>query len=363
MAVALVLSLVAFIFAAGEARAAEQLYQTSQQGTSESTTVINGKVVEPVPEATKPPVVPPPVQRPPAKDPMPSPPPKNEAPPPEEPTPPPVESAPVAPEPDLAPQPPTAPRPTPPQWFAVVVADGEEADDPDPVATPPPPHPVSHSGGMSEPEAVPNASPGLIDPAPAPAAPAVEVDDGYASGPVSDPVLAVPGLMAPAAASPRAYGGGSPPPRPADGTPANGSEPSVPAATASPLGTTATGVVGTVQSAAASVASATTEVLGSLAGASPGTSSNGSTDVTQNQPSEGTSHQAPPLAPPGGGSAFSQSTGGGQLGAGGGFAPLLVGVLALLAAILLGRDFRTYLISCEMPKPSSALLLPLERPG
>jgi hypothetical protein len=48
---------------------------------------------------------------------------------------------------------------------------------------------------------------------------------------------------------------------------------------------------------------------------------------------------------------------------GGGFAPLLVGILALLAAILLGRDFRTYLISCEMPKPSSALLLPLERPG
>jgi hypothetical protein len=48
---------------------------------------------------------------------------------------------------------------------------------------------------------------------------------------------------------------------------------------------------------------------------------------------------------------------------GGGFTPLLVGVLALLAAILLGRDFRTYLVSCEMPKPSSALLLPLERPG
>jgi hypothetical protein len=55
--------------------------------------------------------------------------------------------------------------------------------------------------------------------------------------------------------------------------------------------------------------------------------------------------------------------GGGQLGTGSGFAPLLVGILALLAAILLRRDFRTYLISCEMPKPSSALLLPLERPG
>ena len=51
------------------------------------------------------------------------------------------------------------------------------------------------------------------------------------------------------------------------------------------------------------------------------------------------------------------------MGTGGGFAPLLVGILALLAVILLGRDFRTYLVSCEMPKPSSALLLPLERPG
>jgi hypothetical protein len=50
------------------------------------------------------------------------------------------------------------------------------------------------------------------------------------------------------------------------------------------------------------------------------------------------------------------------LGTGGGFAPLLVGILAL-AVVLLRRDFRTYLVSCELPKPSSALLLPLERPG
>jgi hypothetical protein len=64
-----------------------------------------------------------------------------------------------------------------------------------------------------------------------------------------------------------------------------------------------------------------------------------------------------------GSSSFSLFTGGGQLGIGGGFTPLLVGILALLATSLLRRDFRTYLISCEMPKPSSALLLPLERPG
>jgi hypothetical protein len=60
---------------------------------------------------------------------------------------------------------------------------------------------------------------------------------------------------------------------------------------------------------------------------------------------------------------FSPFTGAaGQL-AGGGVAPLLVGILALLTTILTRRDFRTYLISCELPKPSSALLRPLERPG
>jgi hypothetical protein len=37
--------------------------------------------------------------------------------------------------------------------------------------------------------------------------------------------------------------------------------------------------------------------------------------------------------------------------------------LFLALTLLLRRDFRTYLVSCEVPKPSSALLSPLERPG
>jgi hypothetical protein len=119
--------------------------------------------------------------------------------------------------------------------------------------------------------------------------------------------------------------------------------------------------VETVRSAAASVA---TEVLGTLTGGSPVNSSTNSTDGTQEQPSEGTPQPAPPLAPVGGGQFSLSTTGGGGLaGPGGGLAPVLVGILALLATILLRRDFRTYLISCEMPKPSSALLGPLERPG
>jgi hypothetical protein len=68
-----------------------------------------------------------------------------------------------------------------------------------------------------------------------------------------------------------------------------------------------------------------------------------------------------PLSMPIGGSSFSLSGGGSQTG--GGVAPLvLLGVLASVLA-LLRRDGRLSLISCEVPRPSSALLSPLERPG
>ena len=168
---------------------------------------------------------------------------------------------------------------------------------------------------------------------------------------------------------------GVPPRTPANPTVFAGLTPSTPVQTVpasvrgalrlpSSVGTTAASAVGTVQSAAASVASATAEVLGTLTGGLTEPSAAGGTQ--EDQPSEGTTEPAPPLAPPtGGGGSFSPFTGGGQLGGtGGGSTPLLVGILALLATSLLSRrGFRTYLISCEMPKPSSALLLPLERPG
>jgi hypothetical protein len=75
-----------------------------------------------------------------------------------------------------------------------------------------------------------------------------------------------------------------------------------------------------------------------------------------------------PLAPrtplPFGDNDLSLFYGGSPTGPGGGSALLLPlwGVVAL-AAILLRRNGRTYLISCEVPKPSLALLSPLERPG
>ena len=403
LAMMLVLCLVTFVvLAGGEAWAAEQPSQAAQPGTVQSTTMINGKVAEPVAEVT-PPVKTPPVETPPAQTPPPPtnetppteepspPPPKNETPRAEEPSPPPVDPPPPTPEPEPAPQP--TPQPTP-QWFAVVITDGEVVES-EPVSTS---QSVADFGQVLEPKPISNASPDVVDPTPTPAAPAA-ADDGYASGPAPDPVLPVPGPAAasehvipaasglaglvrglvaepaaPPAAAPR--GDGSLRPTPADANPAAGLTPSAPVQTVpasvggalrlpSSLGTTAARATVTVQSAATSAATLASEVLGSLTGGSPVNSSTNSTDGTQEQqPSEGTPQPAPPLAPVGGGQFSLSTTGGGGLaGPGGGLAPVLVGILALLATILLGRDFRTYLISCDMLKPSSALLLPLERPG
>jgi hypothetical protein len=69
----------------------------------------------------------------------------------------------------------------------------------------------------------------------------------------------------------------------------------------------------------------------------------------------------PPM-PPSGDSPFFSLSGVGQAGPGGGLVLLLIGVLAS-GLILLRRDGPLSWASCEMPKPSSALLLPLERPG
>ena len=421
MSAALVLCLFAFVLlAGGEAWAAEQPSKTTQPGTVESTTTINGKVAEPVPGATKPPVVvTPPVEKPAAEDPAPPPPtnetppakepspppptnetppveepsplpPRNETPPAEEPSQPPTGPAPSTLEPEVAaPQPTTRPAT---QWFTATTA-GEVVESAPVVLTTS--QSVTDFSRVLEPKPMPNDSsdvtPGVIDPALVSAAPAAGADDGYASGPAPNPVLPVSG---PTAASeqvlPAASGlaglvrglvaepavpwrHGDPPRTPVNPTAVTGLTPSTPVPTVpasvggafrlpSSVGTTTASAVGTVQSAAASVASATAEVLGTLTGSLTESSAAG---TQEDQPSEGTPQPAPPLAPPAGGGSFSPFTGGGgQLGTGGGSAPLLVGMLALLTTSLLSRrDFRTYLISCEMPKPSSALLGPLERPG
>ncbi len=94
-------------------------------------------------------------------------------------------------------------------------------------------------------------------------------------------------------------------------------------------------------------------------GPSPAPSSSGSGDASEETPQ----HERPPPSPlaPLWGSSFSLS--GGQAGPGGGLTPLLMCVLAS-GLVLLRRDGLLFrLAPYEPPKPSSALLLPLERPG
>ena len=69
----------------------------------------------------------------------------------------------------------------------------------------------------------------------------------------------------------------------------------------------------------------------------------------------------PPSPAPLGGSYFSPSVGG-QVGPGG-VVPLLICVLAAALVLLRPLVGRLSWASCELPKPSSVLLLPLERPG
>src|SRR5215216_1162231 len=73
---------------------------------------------------------------------------------------------------------------------------------------------------------------------------------------------------------------------------------------------------------------------------------------------------SPEQQQPLGSSYIGLSSGMGQASSGGGpGTTLLLGVLFVASTLLLRRDFRTYLVSIELPKPSSVLLSPLERPG
>jgi hypothetical protein len=99
-----------------------------------------------------------------------------------------------------------------------------------------------------------------------------------------------------------------------------------------------------------------TAVLGTLTKGSSEPSS-----IDAQKPSEDTPQPAPPFAPQVGGSSLFSPSSGGQAGSGG-FAPLLIGVLAS-SLVLLRRGGWRYLALYELPKPTSVLLLPLEQPG
>jgi hypothetical protein len=126
-----------------------------------------------------------------------------------------------------------------------------------------------------------------------------------------------------------------------------------------PLGQALNNVIATSASAAAS---AVAGVLGTVGGWLTEASVSGEDSPA----SEGTWPPEPfgPVSPePLGSSSIALFSGSGQASAGEAGTTSLLGVLFLASVLLLRRDVRTYLISCELPKPSSALLLPLERPG
>src|SRR5215208_3332973 len=129
-----------------------------------------------------------------------------------------------------------------------------------------------------------------------------------------------------------------------------------------PLTWTLNNVIGTNTSA---TVSAVAGVLGTVGdwlseAASSAEDSSSSSQGTWPAPSAPVSPEQQPL----GSSYIGLSSGMGQASSAGGLGTtLLLGVLFVASNLLLRRDFRTYLVSIELPKPSSALLSPLERPG
>jgi hypothetical protein len=389
----LVLCLVAFLFfTAGEAWAEEQpnQTQTTQQGTVESKTTIDGKeILEPLPTAPSPsenaPVEAYPVRT-------------------EKPPPSPAAPAQMPPVTDyLASQ-----RPAP-QQFAVTIVNGEVIGS-DPVVQEPPPTPTSASGDgrppapqaavadqyrhqtTSDPEPVASSSDGGTGaggrvPRPGSstdnALPSVSSDPTpQASDPVPwptlepEPVASGENVPLPvAAAEPLApsvsgtdlnYSAAHKPPAAGLTVPVGvGRTSPLPSSLGTATSTMSDAMSNDLVNSAAKIAHDAAETL---ATGISGTLASGSVDPSSDKTHDPLSEEeAPqpmtPLAPPAGGTSAFSLSGGGQVGSTG-VAPLLllVGVLAS-SLVLLRHDGWRYLASCEVPKPSSALLSPLERPG
>lgn len=81
------------------------------------------------------------------------------------------------------------------------------------------------------------------------------------------------------------------------------------------------------------------------------------------EPIEGTTQPSSPSAPPAGNSNSFSLSGGGQSGSGSGVSPLLLLGVLLLGSSILRSEGKLRRVFCVFPKPSSALLDPLECPG
>jgi len=115
----------------------------------------------------------------------------------------------------------------------------------------------------------------------------------------------------------------------------------------------------TLISAAQTLRSTVANVLGFFTDVSSGPATSESEDPLGDTPEP----SAPLLAPPVGYASLTVLAGSGQASSGGGAAPLVLLCILASGVILLRWDGRLARAFCEVPKPSSALLRPLERPG
>ena len=130
-----------------------------------------------------------------------------------------------------------------------------------------------------------------------------------------------------------------------------------------PLTWTLNNVIGTNTSATVSAVAGVLGTVGNWLSEAPSSAEDSSSSSQGTWPAP-SAPVSPEQQQPLGSSYIGLSSGMGQASSAGGLGTtLLLGVLFVASIELLRRDFRTYLVSIELPKPSSALLSPLERPG
>jgi hypothetical protein len=134
-------------------------------------------------------------------------------------------------------------------------------------------------------------------------------------------------------------------------------------AAAQPLTWTLNNVIGTNTSATVSAVAGVLGTVGDWLSEAPSSAEDSSSSSQGTWPAP-SAPVSPEQQQPLGSSYIGLSSGMGQASSAGGLGTtLLLGVLFVASTLLLRRDFGTYLVSMELPKPSSALLSPLERPG
>ena len=135
-------------------------------------------------------------------------------------------------------------------------------------------------------------------------------------------------------------------------------------AAAQPLTWTLNNTIGTNTSATVSAVAGVLGTVGDWLSEAPSSAEDSSSSSQGTWPAPSAPVSPEQQQQPLGSSYIGLSSGMGQASSAGGLGTtLLLGVLFVASTLLLRRDFRTYLVSMELPKPSSALLSPLERPG